>query len=275
MQTQTIKLRDGRDMPRLGLGVWQTPDDGAARVVSHALKNGYRHVDTAAAYNNEAGVGEGIRASGLDRGEVFLTTKVWNSDQGFDATLRAFEASSRRLGTDFVDLYLIHWPAPKKGLYVETWKALIRLKQEGRAKSIGVSNFQPEHLERIIGETGEVPVVNQVELHPTFQQRPLRAFHAKHGIATESWSPLGRGSLLDDPVIGEIAKAHGRSPAQIIIRWNIQSDLIVIPKSATPSRIEENARVFDFELSPAQMAALDGLDRADGRVGPDPLTADF
>lgn len=275
MQTQTIKLRDGRDMPRLGLGVWQTPDDGAARVVSHALKNGYRHVDTAAAYGNEAGVGEGIRASGLDRGEVFLTTKVWNSDQGFDATLRAFEASATRLGTDVVDLYLIHWPAPKKGLFVDTWKALIRLKQEGRAKSIGVSNFQPEHLERIIGETGEVPVVNQVELHPTFQQRPLRAFHAKHDIATESWSPLGRGSLLDDPVIGEIARAHGRSPAQIIIRWNIQSDLIVIPKSATPSRIEENARVFDFELSPAQMAALDGLDRADGRVGPDPLTADF
>ncbi|MEW6125177.1 MAG: aldo/keto reductase [Pseudomonadota bacterium] len=275
MQTQTIKLRDGRDMPRLGLGVWQTPDDGAARVVSHALKNGYRHVDTAAAYGNEAGVGEGIRASGLDRGEVFLTTKVWNTDQGFDATLRAFEASAKRLGTDFVDLYLIHWPAPKKGLFVDTWKALIRLKQERRAKSIGVSNFQPEHLERIIGETGEVPVVNQVELHPTFQQRPLRAFHAKHGIATESWSPLGRGALLDDPVIGEIAKAHGRSPAQIIIRWNIQSDLIVIPKSATPSRIEENARVFDFELSPAQMAALDGLDRADGRVGPDPLTADF
>lgn len=275
MQTQTIKLRDGRDMPRLGLGVWQTPDDGAARVVSHALKNGYRHVDTAAAYGNEAGVGEGIRASGLDRGEVFLTTKVWNTDQGFDATLRAFEASAKRLGTDFVDLYLIHWPAPKKGLFVDTWKALIRLKQERRAKSIGVSNFQPEHLERIIGETGEVPVVNQVELHPTFQQRPLRAFHAKYGIATESWSPLGRGALLDDPVIGEIAKAHGRSPAQIIIRWNIQSDLIVIPKSATPSRIEENARVFDFELSPAQMAALDGLDRADGRVGPDPLTADF
>lgn len=275
MQTQTIKLRDGRDMPRLGLGVWQTPDDGAARVVSHALKNGYRHVDTAAAYNNEAGVGEGIRASGLDRGEVFLTTKVWNSDQGFDATLRAFDASAKRLGTDAVDLYLIHWPAPKKGLYVETWKALIRLKQEGRAKSIGVSNFQPEHLERIIGETGEVPVVNQVELHPTFQQRPLRAFHAKHGIATESWSPLGRGALLDDPVIGEIARAHGRSAAQVIIRWNIQSDLIVIPKSATPTRIEENARVFDFELSPAQMAALDGLDRADGRVGPDPLTADF
>lgn len=275
MQTETITLRDGRAMPRLGLGVWQTPDDDAARVVSHALKSGYRHVDTAAAYGNEAGVGQGLRASGLDRADVFLTTKIWNSDQGFDATLRAFEASAARLGTDHVDLYLIHWPAPKKGLYLETWKALVRLRQEGRAKSIGVSNFQPEHLERIIGETADVPAVNQVELHPTFQQRPLRAFHAAHGIATESWSPLGRGALLDDPVIGEIARAHSRSPAQIIIRWNIQSDLIVIPKSVTPARIEDNARVFDFTLSPAQMAALDGLDRADGRIGPDPLTADF
>ncbi|GGF68824.1 oxidoreductase [Azorhizobium oxalatiphilum] len=272
---QTLKLRDGADMPQFGLGVWKTPNDIAAQVVAHALKSGYRHVDTAAVYGNEQGVGEGLKASGVARGDVFVTTKLWNADQGFDSTLRAFNESLKRLGTDYVDLYLIHWPAPKNDRFVDTWRALLQLKAEGRAKSIGVSNFEPEHLERLASETGELPVVNQIELHPTFQQRALRAFHASHGIATESWSPLGQGQLLTDPAIAAIAKAHGRSPAQVIIRWHLQSGLIVIPKSVTPARIDENAKVFDFVLSADQMAVLDGLDRKDGRIGPNPLTADF
>ncbi len=270
-----VPLNDGRSIPAVGLGVWQTPDATAVEAVRTALDAGYRHVDTAAIYGNEAGVGAGIRAAGLPRETMFVTTKVWNSDQGFDATLRAAEASRKRLGLDHVDLHLIHWPAPRKGLYVETWKALIRLREEGLALSIGVSNFTAEHLDRIIGETGVAPVLNQIELHPRFQQRALREAHAARGIVTESWSPLGQGQLLSDPVIGAIAAKHRRTPAQVIVRWHLDNGLVVIPKSVTPSRIRENVDVTGFRLDAADLAAIAGLDAADGRIGPDPTTAAF
>ena len=270
-----IAFDDGKSIPQLGLGVWQTPDDTAVIAVKTALDNGYRHVDTAAAYHNERGVGDGMRQSGLDRKDIFLTTKLWNDDQGFDSTLRAFDKSLKELGTDYVDLYLIHWPSAHRGKYRDTWKAFTRLKEEGRARSIGVSNFEPEHLEAIIGDTGVTPVINQVELHPDFQQKTLRAFHDKHDIKTESWSPLGQGHLLTNPVIADIARKTGKTPAQVIIRWHLQSGLVVIPKSVTPSRIIENGKVFDFELDAAAMQALDGLEDANGRIGPNPLTAKF
>ncbi len=276
MTEQThITLNDGNRIPQVGLGVWQTPDDEAAPAVKAALDAGYRHVDTAAVYENEEGVGRGIKQSGVARGEIFLTTKLWNVDQGYDSTLKAFDASLKRLGTDYVDLYLIHWPSPHRGLFVDTWKAFIKLKEEGRAKSIGVSNFYPEHLEKIIGETGVVPVINQIELHPDFQQKTTRAFHDTHKITTQSWSPLGQGKLLNNPVIGKIAERLGRTPAQVIIRWHIDNGLVVIPKSVTPSRIVENFNVFDFTLSSDDLAELNALDDAGARIGPDPKTATF
>jgi len=270
-----ISFSDGNRIPQVGLGVWQTPNNEAAPAVRAALSAGYRHIDTAAVYENEEGVGEGIRSSGVDRGDIFLTTKLWNNDQGFDSALKAFDASLKRLGTDYVDLYLIHWPSPHRGLFVETWKAFIRLKEEGRIRSIGVSNFYPEHLQKIIDETGVVPVINQIELHPDFQQKDARAFHLTHSIATQSWSPLGQGKLLNHPVIGKIAEKHGRSAAQVIIRWHIESGLVVIPKSVTPSRIEENFKVFDFSLDPEDMAEISTLDSNSTRIGPDPITASF
>lgn len=270
-----ITLNDGARIPQVGLGVWQTPNDEAAPAVKAALDAGYRHVDTAAVYENEEGVGEGIRQSGLARSDIFLTTKLWNNDQGYEQTLKAFEASLKRLGTDYVDLYLIHWPSAHRGLFVDTWKALVKLKEEGRAKSIGVSNFYPEHIEKIVAETGVTPVINQIELHPDFQQRETRAFHEKHKIATQSWSPLGQGKLLGHPVIAEIAQKLGRTPAQVIIRWHIDNGLVVIPKSVTPSRIVENFKVFDFQLSPEDLQKLNGLDDAGARIGPDPKTASF
>lgn len=270
-----ITLNDGAEIPQVGLGVWQTPNDGAADAVRTAIEAGYRHVDTAAIYENEDGVGDGIRQSGLPRGELFLTTKLWNDRQGYDSALKAFDESLKRLKTDYVDLYLIHWPSPQRGQYVDAWKALIRLKEEGRARSIGVSNFAPEHLDRIIAETGVAPALNQIELHPDFQQKALRDKHASLGVATQSWSPLGQGKLLDHPAITAIAARHGRSAAQVIIRWHIQSGLVVIPKSVTPSRIRDNFQVFDFHLDAADMAALAALDSPAGRIGPDPMTAAF
>jgi 2,5-diketo-D-gluconate reductase A len=270
-----LSLHDGARIPQVGLGVWQTPDNEAAPAVKAALDAGYRHVDTAAVYENEQGVGEGIRQSGLPRSDIFLTTKLWNTDQGYEQTLKAFEASLKRLGTDYVDLYLIHWPSAHRGLFVDTWKALVTLKEEGRAKSIGVSNFYPEHIEKIVAETGVVPVINQIELHPDFQQRETRAFHEKHKIATQSWSPLGQGKLLGHPVIAEIAQKLERTPAQVIIRWHIENGLVVIPKSVTPSRIVENFKVFDFKLSAEDLDRLNGLDDAGARIGPDPKTATF
>ena len=270
-----IELSDGAASPQLGLGVWQTPNDEAASVVGAALKTGYRHVDTAAAYQNEKGVGEGLRASGLARDEVFITTKVWNDNQGYDNALRAIEGSLKRLQLDQIDLCLIHWPAPNRGLYLDTWRALIKAKELGHVRSIGVSNFEVEHLDRIIGETGVTPVLNQIELHPRFQQTALRTAHAERGIKTESWSPLGQGQLLSDPAIAALAAKHGRTAAQVIIRWHLDSGLIVIPKSVTPSRVAENFDVFGFKLDAEDMAAIAGLDQADGRIGPNPMTATF
>jgi 2,5-diketo-D-gluconate reductase A len=271
----SLTLNDGRAMPQFGLGVWQTPADEAASVVKTALEAGYRSIDTAAIYGNERGVGEGLRDAGVNPADVFVTTKLWNDRQGFDSTLTAFDNSLSRLGLEAIDLYLIHWPAPRKDLYVDTWRALVRLKEEGRARSIGVSNFAPEHMQRIIDETGVTPAVNQIELHPTFQQQAHRAFHQAHAIQTESWSPLGQGKELSDPVIGKIAAKHGKTPAQVIIRWHLDSGLIVIPKSVTPSRIRENIQVFDFKLDAEDLAAIGALDNAQGRVGPDPMTATF
>lgn len=270
-----ITLNDGARIPQVGLGVWQTPNNEAAPAVKAALDAGYRHVDTAAVYENEEGVGEGIRQSGLARADIFLTTKLWNTDQGYEQTLKAFDASLKRLGTDYVDLYLIHWPSAHRGLFVDTWKAFVKLKEEGRAKSIGVSNFHPEHIEKIVAETGVVPVINQIELHPDFQQREARDFHDKHKIATQSWSRLGQGKLLGHPVIADIAGKLGRTPAQVIIRWHIDNGLVVIPKSVTPSRIVENFKVFDFKLSAEDLEELNALDDAGARIGPDPKTATF
>jgi 2,5-diketo-D-gluconate reductase A len=270
MTQPTIKLNDGREIPQLGLGLWQTGAGEAAEVVSAAWQAGYRHFDTAAIYGNEAGVGQGL--ADAPREEVFVTTKVWNDAQGFDATLRAARESLKKLGMDYVDLYLIHWPTPRRELYVDTWRALIRLKEEGLARSIGVSNFMAEHIERIVAETGVTPAINQIELHPRFQQRALRAFHAAHGIATESWAPLGRSRFLDDPVIVRLANKHGRTPAQIVIRWHLDEGLVAIPKTVRRERLVENFDVFGFALDADDSAAMGALDRADGRSGPDPMT---
>lgn len=270
-----IQFHDGQSIPQIGLGVWQTPNETAVTAVEAALKSGYRHVDTAAIYANEAGVGEGLKASGLERSQIFLTTKLWNDDQGFDSALRALDASLKKLGTDYVDLYLIHWPSAHRGLYVDSWRALVRLQSEGKARSIGVSNFEPEHLRRIIDETGVTPVLNQIELHPRFQQRALRQEHSRLNIATQSWSPLGQGKLLQDPIVLAIAAKHGKTSAQVLIRWHLENQLIVIPKSVTPSRIAENFAVQDFQLDVSDCSQLDSLDSAEGRIGPNPATATF
>lgn len=266
-----VNLNDGNRMPQLGFGVFEVPDAETATAVGSALETGYRSIDTAAAYGNEVGVRDAVLTSELDRGDLFITTKLRNRDHGRDHVPHAFEASLEKLGGGYIDLYLIHWPIPHKGLYVETWEALSALQQEERVRSIGVSNFQVEHLERIIDATGVVPAVNQIELHPHLQQLELRRFHEEHGIATEAWSPLGKGRFLDDPTIERIASALGRSPAQVVLRWHIQLGNVVIPKSVTRKRIEENFRLFDFELSEEDMHALFELDRGE-RTGPDPDT---
>ena len=268
----TIKLHDQHAIPQLGFGTWQIANQEAATAVAQALAAGYRSIDTAAAYGNEEGVGQAIKAASVARDQLFVTTKLANPRHGHDEALAAAANSLDRLILDYVDLYLIHWPIPRQNRYVETWRAFIDLQRHAKARSIGVSNFSIAHLQRLIDETGIVPAVNQIELHPRFQQRALRDFHARHGIATQSWSPLGRGRLLDDPTIGALAARHGKTPAQIILRWHIDSGLIVIPKSVTPSRIRENFEVFDFSLSAAELAKIAALDDAKGRIGPDPET---
>ncbi|MFB7511726.1 aldo/keto reductase [Streptomyces sp. NPDC056144] len=257
-------------MPQLGFGVWQVPDAEAAAAVGTAIEAGYRSIDTAAIYENERGTGQAVAASGVPREELFITTKLWNSEQGYDSTLRAFDASLDKLGLDYVDLYLIHWPVPAKDAYVDTYRALEKINADGRARAVGVSNFLPEHLERLLGETSVVPAVNQIELHPHLQQAASREVHARHGIATEAWSPLGQGKgLLEVPAIVAIANKHGRSPAQVVLRWHLQTGNVVIPKSVTPSRIRENIDVFDFELDAEDMAAIAALNE-DRRIGPNP-----
>ena len=266
-----ITLNDGNRMPQLGFGVFLVPEDETAQAVGSALQTGYRLIDTAAAYNNEVGVRNAVETSGLNRGDVFITTKLQNSDHGRHNVPRAYEESLDKLGGGYIDLYLIHWPVPHDGRTVETWEGLVELQREERVRSIGVSNFRVEDLERIIDATGVVPAVNQIELHPHLQQLELRRFHEEHGIATEAWSPLGKAQFLDEPTIERIASAHGRTPAQVVLRWHIQLGNIVIPKSVTPGRIEENFRIFDFELSEEDMHALFELDREE-RTGPDPAS---
>ncbi len=266
-----VSLGRGEEIPQLGFGVFQVPPAATAEVVATALSAGYRHIDTAAAYRNEAAVGQAIHAAGLERSEVFVTTKCFNDDHGYEEARGAFEASQQRLELDHIDLYLIHWPVPAHDRYVETWRAFIDLQAEGRVRSIGVSNFKPPHLERIIAATGVTPAINQVELHPYFQQVGLRHEHDELGIVTEAWSPLAQGAVLADPAILAIAEAHSRTPGQVVIRWHLQLGNVVIPKSVTPERIRENLDVFDFELSEEEMAGIEALD-AGRRTGPDPDT---
>jgi 2,5-diketo-D-gluconate reductase A len=267
---ENITLNNGVEIPRLGFGVFQVPNAETEAVVTAAIEAGYRSIDTAKLYGNEEGVGAALAKSDVPRNELFITTKLWNSDQGYDSTLRAFDASLRRLGLEYLDLYLIHWPTPRRDKYVETWRAFEKLVADGRVRAVGVSNFQPAHLQRVVDETGTVPAVNQVELHPYLTQEAVRAADAAHGIATEAWSPLAKGGdLLADRVVTSLAAQYGRTAAQVVLRWHLQLGNIVIPKSVTPARIRENFAVFDFELSDADMAALSALDRGH-RTGPDP-----
>ncbi|HWV35330.1 MAG TPA: aldo/keto reductase [Thermomicrobiales bacterium] len=266
----TITLNNGIEMPQLGYGVWQIPDEEAAQAVGTALAAGYRSIDTAAVYGNEEGVGRGIAESGIAREDLFITTKLWNEKQGYDSTLKAFDRSLHELKLDYVDLYLIHWPLPARDLYIETWRAFEKLYADGLIKAIGVSNFLPEHLDRLLAASDVVPAVNQIELHPYLQQSALRTYDREHGIATEAWSPLAKGNeLLQDPVLTSLGERHGKSPAQIVLRWHIQLGNIVIPKSVTPARIRENMEIFDFELSPEEMAQIATLN-TNTRTGGDP-----
>jgi len=270
-----IALNDGAAIPQLGLGVWQVDPVITAEVVGWGIEAGYRLIDTAEGYQNEEGVGQAIRKAGVPRGELFITSKLRNGAHQRDAALRAFDETMEKLGIEQLDLFLIHWPVPSQGKYVEAWKTLVELRQAGRIKSIGVSNFNKDHLERIIGETGVTPVVNQIELHPRFQQRDARDFHARRNIRIESWSPLGSGRLLSDPTLAGIAGKHGKSVAQIIIRWHLQEGLIAIPKSNHQERIAANFDVFDFELDAKDLETIGGMDSPDGRNGANPATAAF
>lgn len=270
-QVPTFRLNDGSDIPQTGFGVFLIPPDEVVGAVLTALEAGYRLIDTASIYENEEGVGKAIAQSGIPLDELFITTKVWNDDQGYDQTLRAFDLSMKKLGLETIDLYLIHFPRPKLGRYVETWKAMERLRADGRVRSIGVSNFAPEQISRLLDEGEVAPTVNQVELHPGHPQAELRAFHAEHDIVTQAWSPIGRGQgLLAEPAVVEIAKELGRTPAQVVLRWHVQLGIVAIPKSVTPSRIRGNIQLFDFELSESAMAKISGLGAS--RVGPDPGT---
>src|SRR3954454_12122524 len=269
LEIPTLALSGDVQIPQFGLGVFQVPPEDTFENVTTALNAGYRHIDTAKAYGNEAEVGQALRASGLSREAVFVTTKLWNDDQA-DAK-RALKTSLDQLELDHVDLYLIHWPAPGRDLYVQAWQALVEAQQAGLARAIGVSNFQPSHLQRIVDETGVTPSVNQIELHPYLTQPGLRREHAERGIVTEAWSPLAQGAVLDDPVITEIASEHGKSAGQVVLRWHTQLGNVVFPKSITPARIEENIDIFDFELSSDELQRIEALDRGH-RTGPDPET---
>ena len=272
---EQIALNDGSAIPQLGLGVWQVDPATTAQVVGWGIEAGYRSIDTAEGYSNEEGVGQAIRKAGVPRGELFITSKLRNGAHQRDLALRAFDDTMKKLGIEQLDLFLIHWPVPSQGKYVEAWKTLVELRAAGRIKSIGVSNFNQDHLERIIGETGVTPAVNQIELHPRFQQRDKREFHARHDIRIESWSPLGSGRLLRDPDIEGIAGKHGKTIAQTIIRWHLQEGLIVIPKSVHRDRIAANLDVFDFELDAEDIEIIDGMDSPEGRGGSNPATASF
>lgn len=276
-ESPLLTFHDGRTIPQLGYGVWQVEDDVAEKVVGEAFRAGYRHIDTARIYGNEEGVGRAIASSGLDRSELFITTKLWNADQGYESTLRAFDESMERLGLETLDLYLIHWLQPKQGKYVDTWKALIELQRRGRVKSIGVSNFTTDALEEIIAGTGVVPVINQVETHPYFNQAELRAFEAEKGILHQAWSPLGQGQgLLEDATLRAIADRRGATVAQVVIAWHLALGNVVIPKTVTAARIAENFGALDVVLEDEDIAAIDALDKgAAGRIGADPATADF
>ncbi|MBG0562790.1 aldo/keto reductase [Actinoplanes aureus] len=267
--TPDITLNNGISMPQVGFGVFQIPETETTAAVATALEAGYRSIDTASAYGNETGVGTALKASGIPRDELFITTKLWNSDQGYDETLRAFDASVARLGLDVLDLYLIHWPTPKHGKYLDTWRAMENLYQQGRIRAIGVSNFLPEHLRAVAGLGGTVPAVNQIEVHPRLQQRTAQEANAELGVVTEAWSPLAQAGVLDDPAVTRIATAHDRTPAQVVLRWHVQQGRVIIPKSVTPDRIRQNLALFDFELSADEMVAIDGLE-SDGRTGPHP-----
>jgi 2,5-diketo-D-gluconate reductase A len=269
-----VVLNNGVEIPQVGFGVFQIPADGAQEAVEAALAAGYRHIDTAAAYNNEAGVGAGIAASGIPRDEIFVTTKLRNGHQGTDSVVREFDGSRAALGLDVIDLYLIHWPSPARDLYIDSWKTMEKLYADGHARAIGVSNFLKPHLDRLLAETDVVPAVNQIEIHPTFQQRDVVAQGRSAGIAPEAYSPLGQGTYLDEPAVTRIAEANGVTPAQVVLRWHLQNGTIVIPKTATPSRMTENLDLFGFELSAEDVASIDALD-AGGRIGGDPMTAEW
>ncbi|MEE7547291.1 aldo/keto reductase [Xanthomonas sp. Kuri4-1] len=270
----SLRLNDGHRIPQFGLGVWQTPADETAYVVRTAFDLGYRHIDTAAIYGNEEGVGRAIAGAGLPRDSLFVTTKLWNAEQGRERARKALDASLGKLGLDYVDLYLIHWPCPGKDLFVETWQALVQAQQDGKVRSIGVSNFRAQDIDRLVEASGVTPAVNQIELHPLLQQAELRAYATSRGIVTESWSPLAQGGeLLGHATLQAIAAKHGKSTAQVILRWHVQLGLVVFPKSATPARIAENAAIFDFALDDEDMARIGALD-AGTRLGPDPATLD-
>jgi 2,5-diketo-D-gluconate reductase A len=270
-QVPNLRLNNGVEIPQFGFGVFQVDPDQTAQTVRQAFEAGYRHIDTAQMYRNEEGVGDAIADSGLSRSEVFITTKLNNQNHGFDSAIATLEESLKKLRLEYVDLFLIHWPLPHLDRYVQTWKGFEKLLADGKARSIGVSNFQPAHLDRLAKETDTVPAVNQIELHPLLTQTELRKYHAEHGIATEAWAPIAKGSILGDPTLTGLAEKYGRTPAQVVLRWQVQVGNIVFPKSVNPARMRENINVFDFELTADDLAAVEALNTGQ-RTGPDPDT---